>query len=420
MNLTSFDKTTEKYLPLCTKRLWNVSTFTTTLHIIKKMLQNHSFAENEQKTMNHTHFVCPFTKTFCLVSFLLLLLHIGCNETDTPDTPDDLQIDMTKIPLPKLSDYGFFDGNIADMKPVEELIPYDLITPLFSNYAQKARFVYVPKGKKVIYKENDVFDFPIGSIIVKTFYFYNDINDPSQGKQILETRLLIKTDTAWLSAPYIWNEQQTDANYDVAGRIVDVTWTHTDGNPKTIFYQIPNSNECRGCHSLDKKTELIGPKARHLNHNFPYATGSMNQLDKWTQSGILQGAPPTAQVPRVAQWNDPNSGTLDQRTRAYLDINCAHCHNSQGPANNSGLDLNYFQTDSTALGICKQPVAAGQGSGNFDFGIVPGKPEESIMIYRMNSIQPQIAMPELARSVIHDEGVELVRQWIASLPGSCD
>jgi mono/diheme cytochrome c family protein len=121
----------------------------------------------------------------------------------------------------------------------------------------------------------------------------------------------------------------------------------------------------------------------------------------------------------LADWNDSGLG-IDQRARAYLDINCGHCHNPAGPADTSGLFLDIDTLDLRRLGVCKPPVAAGRGSGDLFVAIEPGKPEESIMAYRMASIDPGEAMPELGRSTVHREGVELIRQWIAALEPGCE
>lgn len=362
-----------------------------------------------------------FPPSICLfIAVLSLLLgHISCTDNNTPTTPT---VDMTQIPYPKLSDYHFFDAEKpADMTPNDGVIPYDLNTPLFSNYAQKARFVYVPPGRSAAYNDSTYLDLPVGSVLIKSFYYHDDIRDESSPRTIIETRLLIHTDTAWIPASYIWNAEQTDADFDVAGRIINVDWTHYDGQTKTIFYQIPNKNDCRGCHSLDKKTVPIGPKAFHLNKNFTYPDGTTsNQLTKWANAGLLSNVPSPTDAPKVAVWDNPASGTLEQRARAYMDINCAHCHSPKGPANNAGLDLRYHITNPTLLGVCKVPVAAGGGSGGLDVDIMPGQPDSSIMIYRLNSIEPQIAMPELARSTIHDEALQLLSDWIAAMDGNCD
>src|SRR6185503_11056004 len=139
-----------------------------------------------------------------------------------------------------------------------------------------------------------------------------------------------------------------------------------------------------------------------------------NQLAHWTRLGLLTGAPAPDVAPRSARWDDP-AEPLEARARAYLDANCAHCHNAKGSASNSGLVLTLEETRPTALGIGKGPVAAGRGSGGFDVGIKPGDPDASILVFRMASTEPGLMMPELSRSLTHDEGLALIRAWIKSL-----
>ncbi|HXH20051.1 MAG TPA: SO2930 family diheme c-type cytochrome [Chitinophagales bacterium] len=351
-----------------------------------------------------------WTAGFILMFAILALT--SCRR-DEPFLPAD---NVESMPYPNLSDYGFFTGEMKRLEPAARVIPYDLNTPLFSDYAGKARFIYIPAGKQAVYNSDDVFDFPVGTIFIKTFYFQHDLRNPSSGRTFVETRLIIRKSAGWEAASYVWNDSQTEAAYYVAGKNVNVSWLHYDGSTRSTLYHIPNKNECKGCHNDSEILVPIGPKARNINKDYSYSDGVMNQLEKWASAGILSGAPAAAAAPRVPVWDDATTGSLNDRARAYLDINCAHCHHERGPANSSGLLLTYDEANPTALGICKPPVAAGTGSGGLKYNIVPGKPDVSIMIYRMNSAEPDVAMPELARSVIHSEGVQLIRDWIASLP----
>jgi uncharacterized repeat protein (TIGR03806 family) len=323
-------------------------------------------------------------------------------------------VQVEQEPPEKLSEYGLFVGNGSTQEPVEGVIPYDLNTPLFSDYTDKFRFVKLPAGKSARYRADEAFDFPVGTIIAKTFAYPVDARDASAGRRLLETRILKHEADGWVGLPYIWNAEQTEATLDVAGDIVDVSWTDAAGRQRTNNYIIPNANQCKGCHKLGDDLLPIGPKARHLNRDFAYAGGTENQLAHWTRVKALSGAPSPDAAPRLAVWNEPATGTLDQRARAWLEVNCAHCHNPDGPARNSGLDLMASQTSPTQFGIFKTPVAAGRGTGGHDFDIVPGQPDKSILMFR--SIDAGIMMPELGKRLIHDEGVELVRQWIAAMP----
>ena len=120
-------------------------------------------------------------------------------------------------------------------------------------------------------------------------------------------------------------------------------------------------------------------------------------------------------MPRSVNYNNPKDGSINQRARAWLDINCAHCHGRGRPAESSGLFLEYEEKNQTAIGIFKTPVAAGRGSGGRKYNIVPGHPEKSIIEFRINSNDPGIMMPELSRKLIHKEGLELIQTWIREM-----
>jgi uncharacterized repeat protein (TIGR03806 family) len=318
-------------------------------------------------------------------------------------------------PLKRLSQYGLFEGDLAALKPGAGVIPYELNSALFSDYADKYRFVKLPAGKYATYREDDVFDFPAGTVIAKTFAYPNDARDLARGRRLIETRILTREADGWVGLPYIWNKEQTDAVLDVGGDTIDVSWVQADGNTRTNNYIIPNANQCKGCHKNGEAVTPIGPKARNLNGDFAYAHGNENQLGHWSRVGALHGAPPPEQAPKLARWNRPESGSVEARARAWLEINCAHCHNPAGPARNSGLDLLASQKNPTSFGIMKAPVAAGLGSGGRAFDIVPGQPDQSILAYRIASTHPGVMMPELGKRLVHDEGVALIRQWIAEM-----
>ncbi len=319
-------------------------------------------------------------------------------------------------PFERLSQYGLFDGIPALQRAAEGVIPYDLNSALFSDYADKYRFIKLPPATHATYSREDVFEFPVGTVIAKTFAFPHDARDPSRGRRLIETRILKRETEGWVGLPYIWNKEQTEAMLDVAGDTSDVSWIHTDGRTRTDNYIIPNANQCKGCHKAGETMRPIGPKARNLNRDFVYQAGTENQLTHWARRGALVGAPEPAAAPRLAAWDDSKSGTLDARARAWLEINCAHCHSPEGPARNSGLDLLASQQNSTAYGINKAPVAAGIGSGGLAFDIVPGQPDKSILAFRIASTHPGIMMPELGKRLVHEEGVALIREWIAAMP----
>lgn len=312
----------------------------------------------------------------------------------------------------QLSSYRLF-SDIATQAPADDVIPYALNTPLFSDYAVKDRFVWLPPGTSMQWSDADAFAMPEGAVVVKTFGYLLDRRDPGQGRRLLETRLLVRDGAGWSGASYVYaDDDPSDAKLAIAGATLDTSWIHDDGSERTNRYAVPNKNQCKNCHAEhDDTIDLLGPKARHINRD-----GVLEQL---VADGLLTGAPPPAMWPRAPAAYNPAGATLDERARAWLDINCSNCHNARGAARTSGLFLDLAQTSPVEYGVCKPPVAAGRGSGGRAFGIVPGQPDASILVFRIESTEADIKMPELGRNLVDAEGVALIREWITQMPGAC-
>lgn len=297
-----------------------------------------------------------------------------------------------------LSAFGFFDGSAS--KPSASLIPYELGTPLFSDYAHKQRFIYLPAGMKITAAADGKLDFPVGSALIKSFGY------PAAGgrSQVIETRLLLHRAEGWVALPYVWRKDGDDADLKVAGMRLPIGFEH-NGVQQSISYAVPNKNQCKQCHLSAGAITPIGPRWQNLR--FPRTAD---------RARILRDNPALSRLPTEAQWDNPKSGTIDQRAHAYLRVNCGHCHAPTGSASNSGLILDGSAKDLAAYGIGKRPVAAGRASGDLDFIIEPGKPSRSILVARMKSTDPAIAMPELGRATVHSEGIKLLEEWITSMP----
>lgn len=315
-------------------------------------------------------------------------------------------------PLIRLSDYGFFSGPIAGQQPTPGTIAYRLNTPLFSDHAEKLRFLRLPPGAQVPYNDSAVLDFPVGTAIVKTFYFSHDMRRPEKGRQLMETRVLLREAGGWKALPYVWNEEQTDALLDVAGVSTEVAYLDLEGKKRKHAYHVPNMNQCKGCHNKGEVMTPIGPSARQLSGSLRPDRSGPSQLEEWAAAGSLIGLPQAGGLPPSVVWNDPASGTVEDRARLWLDINCAHCHDPKGPASTSGLYLGVRERDPARLGIGKSPVAAGRASAGLSYDIEPGRPEASILLHRMQSTDPGVMMPELGRGQADPAAVALIREWI--------
>ena len=289
-----------------------------------------------------------------------------------------------------LSDYRFF-ADPAAQRPATGVTPYRLQTPLWSDGAEKLRFVYVPGGAKAQAQGEGLLDLPVGSALVKTFKL--------QGR-LIETRVLLHRAEGWVALPYQWNREQTEARLALAGARLDLT------TPQgvAISYAIPNKNQCKECHQQKDAVTPIGPKARNLSAawlNGFYKAGKLNSVPKVTA--------------RVPLWEDRARLAAAPVARGWLDSNCAHCHNPVGSASNSGLDLRWEQSDPVKFGVLKRPVAAGRGSGGLEFDVMPGHPDKSIMLYRMGSLEGGISMPEVGRSSLDQDGIAAVTRWIGEM-----
>jgi uncharacterized repeat protein (TIGR03806 family) len=266
--------------------------------------------------------------------------------------------------------------------------------------------IKLPEGARMQYNDHDVFDFPEETVLIKNFYYPSDFREPGGERRLLETRLLTLKNGSWEPLTYVWNEDQTDAYLEAAGSTLSVSWIHSDGVLRKIDYSVPDINQCRSCHLKGGRVMPIGPSARQLNRD--------GQLTRWHDGRLLDGMPEATAIPSLVSYEDVGA-SVDDRARAWLESNCAHCHRPDGQARTSGLHLSADVISSLAIGVGKPPVAAGKGSGGRFFSVVPGKPDESILVFRIESSDPGIMMPEMGRKLVHKEGVDLVRQWILAM-----
>jgi uncharacterized repeat protein (TIGR03806 family) len=368
-----------------------------------------------------------------MLAGLLTLLVSACGEQSGEQTgTQGVQFFAADAYPQHLSEWGLIEVSDTRLQLAAGVEPYDLNAPLFTDYAQKLRAIYLPPGSAATYRADQAFEFPVGTIISKTFFYakgdapglvkasYNWESGQSgldrEEVEVLETRLLVRQADGWDALPYVW--EGNDARLRIAGSLVRLELSLEAGEPVSLPYIVPTRNECAACHATDHSTgalQPIGPQARHLNR--AYLGSGSNQLTEMAADGRLNGLPELATVPANADIE--SDAPLPERARAYLDINCGHCHNPSGAADTSGLHLDMATESTRALGICKPPIAAGQGTGGRAYSIVPGDPEDSIIVFRMETNDPGARMPELGRSLHHAEGIELVGYWIAGLGGEC-
>lgn len=312
-----------------------------------------------------------------------------------------------------LSEWGLFT-DLPHQVPAEGVIPYDVIAPLFSDYATKHRFFRVPEGEQITYDANGDMVFPDGSVVVKTFGFLADLRDPTSSERLIETRLLVRRNGRWDPLVYVYDADGREARLYQYGRRVPVEWTNVAGEHVSIDYRIPDAVTCNNCHGGNDPVHLLGVHVRQLDREHDYGAGMVNQLDHFVQLGVLASAPaPADRHPLV----DPfGTAPVEARARSYLAANCASCHRQGGGSDQSGLLLSIDITDPVRLGVCKIPAAAGHAAGGRRVDVMPGFPDESVLMYRVESEEAGVKMPELPSVLHHAEGAALLREWIAAMP----
>lgn len=331
-----------------------------------------------------------------------------------------VNVDLSLVPFPKLSDYHFFIGDIKNLNPSLNVVPYEPASSLFTDYAHKKRFIWMPIGVTATYvADNKILDFPVGTVLIKSFY-YTTIQ-PGNTTKIIETRLMVRKSDGWKFYEYLWNDDQSDAdlvagNDFTNGSTKNITFTKPSGEVKTTDYRIPSDAECFACHKINEIATPIGVKPQNLNHNITFSNENKNILQKMVEQGYLANYPST--IVSTVDYTDAGQ-PLDLRVRSYIDINCAHCHQDQARCYYRPIRFPFSQTNIDAnIGICleaDEPI-----SPILQKIISPGNYTKSIMHYRLSSNNESVRMPLLGRTIVHDEGVALLEEYISSLTQTCN
>ena len=350
-------------------------------------------------------------------------MRAGEMSADMAEQEDPLEVDCSqgvRRPGPeetfeRLAEYCFFEGPIAEQRPRDGVVPYEVNARLYSDGTHKRRFIVLPPGETITFEETDRWDYPRGTIIIKTFLAEGNAQ---LGRRVLETRLLTREgDGRWRPQTYLWDEDQRAARRHLIGAKIEL---QPAGFDEPFTYQVPNKNQCKNCHGQDRVLEPLGPRTRQLNGVSSITGQPQNQLERMAALGMFdREIGPVDQLESIPDYRD-DSAPLHERALAYLEANCGHCHNPDGSGGTSGLHLEFHGTEGIDYGVCRRPVAAGGASGDLSYDIDPGKPERSILLQRMKSQDPEVKMPELPLRTVDPEGVAIVEQWISEMDGACD
>ncbi len=291
--------------------------------------------------------------------------------------------------LPNLSQLNIFIGDLEDLNISSKTFKYELNTSLFTDYAHKLRIIALPEGTSLQYESDGFPIFPNGSLMAKTFYYNLDETNLSSGKKIIETRILIKENDIWTLGNYKWNDEQTDATLDTEQHTVKVDWINSEGDNMEADYIIPGANDCTKCHSNAGNVTPIGPKLRTMNFDI----NGVNQLEQFIDAGHLTNAPNPSTIAQLPNWEETNL-SLEVRSRAYFDINCAHCHSPGGFCDQqSTLDMR-LETAFDDTNIFQRRFSI---SG------------------RMSNYNPGTSMPFIGTTMVHTEGYALIQEFLDTL-----
>jgi uncharacterized repeat protein (TIGR03806 family) len=306
---------------------------------------------------------------------------ISCNSSSNPSIANKAGFEK------KLSFYKLFKGRPSELQPANGVELLELSSTLFTDYAQKQRLLKLPAGRKLILTGGGLPIFPEGTLLAKTFYYETGVK---KGKKIMETRLLLFASSKWNVATYKWNEAQTEAFLLEEGATVNVAVKDSNGKAMKIGYHIPSTKECVSCHHLGNAILPIGPKVRNLNRLVARNGKTVNQLEYLIAKGVFEQTE-TATLPRLPAYTN-HELPIEQRARAYMEVNCAHCHQPGGYAGQTNLNLDYG-TDLNSSGI------------NFN---------RSNIVIRMSQMGTY-HMPKLGTTVIDREGLALINAYIEKL-----
>jgi uncharacterized repeat protein (TIGR03806 family) len=311
-------------------------------------------------------------------------------------------------PPATLSATGLFE-NVATLTPHAALVPYDVVSPLWSDGALKRRWLALPDGRRIDFHPTEPWGLPTGTVLVKHFELELTPGNAATRTRV-ETRVLVRETTGWAGYCYRWNAAQTDANLlpDADEATYVIQDPQAPGGQRNLTWRFPSRSDCMRCHTPASGV-ILGVRTGQLQREFDYGAVTDNQLRTWNHIGLFDrdiGAHGA-----YTAWADPSDGALPvgPRARSYLAANCAQCHLPGGPAP-GGIDLRYGTARLDMHVIDERPTEGDIGIPDA-WRVLPFNRGSSVLLQRMLRLDGT-RMPPLAHEAIDVEGTDLIGAWI--------
>lgn len=313
----------------------------------------------------------------------------------------------------KLSETGLF-ASVTDQAPQPGVIPYEINAEPWTDHATAQRFVAVP-GDATIQPTKKAWTFPTGSVLAKTLSLEMQVGEPAS-KRYVETQILHYDGIDWQPYTYAWNDQQTDAmlvESDGDQKTFEIADPTAPGGVRWQSWRFAGRAECQRCHNSWSGPPL-GFNPPQLNRSTSLLGATADQLDALQEIGLIEKSIDEKDRGQLADPYD-STAAIDPRARAYLHVNCAHCHRQHaGGAVLSKMHYDVPLADANML-------AARPSQGTFGIHsaavIAPGDPLRSVLWYRMAKLGSG-RMPHIGSSEVDVAGLDLIESWIAQLPTS--
>ena len=298
-----------------------------------------------------------------------------------------------------LSATGAFT-DLAALAPRAGIIPYGVNSPLWSDNADKQRWIALPGGAKIGFTATGEWNFPAGTILIKHFHI---------GGKRLETRFFVVNPPggSTYGITYRWRADNSDADLVPSEGADEVL-----ANGQTWRY--PSQSQCMQCHTPNAGS-VLGVSTRQLNGAYGYPSGVVdNQLRTWNYLQMFTSDIGESTIPAQRKLSDvSSSASLEERSRSYLDANCAFCHRPNGAS--GGFDARY-DTPLASQGLINGSLQRGDLGIPGAKVIVPGDRLMSVLLVRMSSEAVSQRMPPVGRSIVHGAAVDVIGQWIDGMP----